>query len=247
MRKLLFLLLVCTSIPYLFYGQNFNFGFAIEPSATWMNTDDPEVIGDGGNLGFKFAVIGENFFDDNFGATAGIRLGFGLGGALKHDFGGRLLPDSELTREIRTLRDSFPNNTSIGYSMGMLEIPVSFKMRSNQAGYLRYFAEFPIISFGVVTKAEGDITSSTINAEDENIIKDVRSLFVNWGVGGGIEYEVNNDTYLVAGLYYMSSLSDMTTDDARKTVELSSGEVLTESEDSKGILRQISLRVGILF
>ncbi|HKK89104.1 MAG TPA: outer membrane beta-barrel protein [Saprospiraceae bacterium] len=229
------------------HAQDFKFGFSVEPTLSWMTTSTPDVQSDGSNFGFRFGVIGENYFGDNFGITAGVRLGIGMGGSLKYRYGGRLLPESELTRQIENSRDDFPDNTSINYNLSVLELPFSFKMRSNQIGYINYFAEFPILSLGILTNAKGDITSSTINSEDENVIKDVSTIFLNWGVGAGMEYELSAGTSLVLGLYYMSSLSDMTTDDAIVNIPLDSGEVVEEPEESKGILRNISLRVGVKF
>lgn len=229
------------------YSQDFKFGFSVEPTISWMTTSTPDVQSDGGNFGFRFGVIGENYFDDNFGITAGVRLGIGIGGSLKYRYGGRLLPESELTRQVESFRDNFPENTSINYNLSVLELPFSFKMRSNQIGYLNYFAEFPIISLGLLTNAKGDIVSSTVNAEDENVIKDVTSIFLSWGVGAGLEYELSAGTSLIVGLYYLSSLSDLTTDDAVVNIPLDSGEIVQEQEESKGILRNISLRVGVRF
>ncbi len=228
-------------------AQDFKFGFAVEPTLSWMNTNSPDIQNDGSNFGFRFGVIGENYFGDNFGITAGVRLGFSMGGALKHRYGGRLLPEAELTRQIESDRDNFPDNTSLNYNLSVLELPFSFKMRSNQIGYINYFAEFPILSLGILTNAKGDITSSSINSEDENIIKDVSSLFLSWGVGGGLEYELSAGTSLILGIYYLSSLSDMTTDDAVVNIPLDTGEVVEEQEESKGIMRNISLRVGVRF
>lgn len=228
------------------YAQDYRFGFVFEPTSSWITNNDVEINNDGGNIGFKFGVIGERSLNDNFGITGGIRMGFGLGGTLKHQYGGKLLPESELSREVVGFRDDFPANTALEYKVGVLELPFSFKMISSQIGYLSYFAEFPILSMGFLTSAKAGINSSTVSSEEENVIKDVSTLFLNWGVGAGVEYEISSGTSLVGGIYYHSNLNDFTTNDATRLIP-DDGDFISEAEDSRALMRMISLRVGVKF
>lgn len=251
MKNIVIIALMIFMSAGLTQAQDFRFGFTVEPTSSWVTSNDTEINKDGGRLGFKFGVIGEYELGNNFGLTGGMRVGFGLGGALKHKYGGKLLPDSELTRDLAPYREVFADNTVIDYNVGIFELPLSFKMHTNQIGYLRYFAEFPIVSLGFLTKATADVSSSDplINGEKENVMKDVSTLFINWGVGAGIEYEVSSGTAIVAGIYYNANLNDFTTDEANRVVPSATpgGEPIVETEDSKGVLRQISLRVGVKF
>ncbi len=243
-KIILLIVAVCFSLSL--QSQDYRFGFVFEPTSSWITTNDVEITNDGGNFGFKFGIIGEKPFNDNFGITGGIRMGFGLGGTLKHDFGGKLLPESELSRDLVGFRDNFPDNTAIDYTVGVFELPFSFKMISNQVGYLSYFAEFPIVSVGFLTSAKAAVNGTGISSDEENVIKDVSTLFLNWGVGAGIEYEISTGTSLIAGLYYNANLNDFTTNDATRQVP-DDGGVITEEEDSRGLMRAVSLRVGVKF
>ena len=61
-------------------------------------------------------------------------------------------------------------------------------------------------------------------------------------MGGGVQYSLSESMALVAGLIYRQGFKDITDNDAVKI----SGTEMT-SEDSKAIIKIITLRIGLLF
>ena len=124
-------------------------------------------------------------------------------------------------------------------------------MRTQEFGYLRFFAELPIFTLGILTQAKGDIERPNEEAvEDLDIKKDVNFITLSWGLGGGVKYSIGENTSLVAGLSFQNSFIYVTKyKNARKFVyDESSGAVISEEpEDSKGNLSGITLRIGVMF
>ncbi len=231
--------------------DGFRFGFQASPSFTWLNTNDNQINGNGTNLGLKLGVTGENYFQDQYALTFGLGFAFNAGGTLKHTQGGDFWGGSELNNVDEYHR--LPNDVNLKYSLQYIEIPVGFKMRTQEFGYLRFFAELPIFTLGILTQAKGDIERPDQEAvEDLDIKKDVNFITLSWGLGGGVEYSIGENTSLVAGISFQNSFIDITKDkNAQKFVyDEFSGlpiESMTEDEDSKGNLSGITIKIGVMF
>ena len=229
--------------------DGFRFGFQVSPSFNWFNPNDNQINGNGTNLGLRLGVMGENYFQDQYALTFGLGFAFNAGGTLRHTQGGDFWGNSELNNveEYHQL----PADVNLKYSLQYIEIPIGFKMRTQEFGYLRFFAELPIFTLGILTQATGDIERPNEEAvEDLDIKKDVNFITLSWGLGGGVEYSIGENTSLVAGLSFQNSFIDVTKDkNARKFVyDESSGAVISEEpEDSKGNLSGITLRIGVMF
>jgi len=235
----LFCITVFTFAQYSEYDSGegeLRLGFQISPSFSWMTTDDNAINGNGTNVGMRLGMMGEYYFRENYALISGINFAFNQGGTLLHEEGGNLWPKSELSD---TSLNTLPSGVNLKYHIQYIEIPIGLKMRTKEFGYLRYFAEIPLFSLGVKVQARGDIEGTTFPYERENIKKDVNLFNLNWGFGGGIHYAISEDTALIGGLYYQQGFADVTDDNALKN----SG----EKEDSKGVIKSITLRIGILF
>ena len=158
-----------------------------------------------------------------------------------HNQGGNFWPKSELSLEdLNTTNDALPNGVNLKYNLQYVEIPFGIKLRTNEFGYIRYYAELPVFTLGFLTQARGDILSAQEkNTEEENIKKDVNFLNVSWGLGAGIEYTINSNTALVGGLHFSSGFADFTDDAAVKNDGT--------AEDSKGTTNVITVRIGVFF
>lgn len=233
------------------FAQNdFRFGFQASPSFTWMNTNDNQINGNGTNLGFKLGVVAENYFQERYALTFGLGFAFNHGGTLRHSQGGDYWANSELNNvaEYHTLQPE----VNLKYGLQYLEIPVGFKMTTQEFGYFRFFAHIPVFTLGILTQAKGDISGPNVNTpiEDLDIKKDVNFITLSWGLGGGVEYSIGENTSLIGGISFQNSFIDITKDkNAKKFVydELSGAVIEEEAEDSKGNLGGITINIGIMF
>lgn len=243
MKKIVSLITFLMLFGSIVYGQaNFRFGFQLSPNITWLTSDDNMINGNGSNLGLKLGMMGEKYLtnSENYAFTFGIGFAFNQGGTLKHDEGGNFWTKSDLSS---TVFNSLPDGINLKYGIQYVEIPLGFKMRTQEFGYLRYFAE-PGMTIGIGTQARGSVSGVTgFETENENIKKDINGLNLSWGIGGGVEYGLGESTALIGGLYFQSGFTDVTDDSAQK-IPLT-GE--PEAEDSKGTIKSITLRIGIMF
>ena len=240
MKKItLVLTVVLFSFQAALQAQDFRFGFQVSPSFSWITTDDNRIEGNGSNLGLRLGMLGERYFAENYAIMFGLGFAFNQGGTIRHELGGQYWTNSDLSAtELRFVT----NGTDLKYKLQYLELPFALKMRTNTFGYMRGFFEIPRFVFGFNTKALGDIDQmgSDLDSEDEKINEDVNFFNLSWGLGGGLEYEVSENTSLVAGIFYNHGFLDITKD---KGAEKNDG----TSENSKGTIRGITIRLGVLF
>ncbi len=218
--------------------DNFRFGFNLSPAITWLTSDAPEgqVDSNGSNLAFKMGMMGDYYLgsEERFAITSGINITFNQGGALKYNnlgASGNLFPDSELSS---SSLDSLANGTSVRYKLQYLEIPVALKMRTADiaaGGYMRFFAEVPLFTLGFNTKATADIDAP--GGEGQKVNDDINLFNVFWGLGGGVEYTVGQNTTLIGGIFYQNGMFDVTQDN--------------NADDNKASLHSLTLRLGVMF
>ena len=226
--------------------SNIRLGIQTTPTTTWMSTDDNQIVGNGTELGFNLGFMGEYYFAENYSLVTGASILFNQGGGLTYNYDGSYLPKAAADRLLTpnlTQFDSISTGATITYNMQYIEIPFSIRLRTNEFGYLRYFAELPIFTVAVKTKALADIKNNTFGGEttDENISSDVNPVTVKWGLGGGVEYSISPNLSLIGGVFYTGSLLDITKNSGTKIFE--SG----LEEDSKANIQSLSIRIGVLF
>ena len=229
--------------------QTFRFGIQVSPTITWMTSSDKGINGNGTNVGLKLGVIGEKYFAENYAISFGINFAFNQGGTLKHDIGGNLWPNSQLSSDVYQTGPAMPDGVNLKYSLQYVEIPLGLRLRSQEFGYLRYFVELPVFTFGFVTQSQGAITGTDMDTDKEDIGKDVDTFAFSWGLGGGIEYGLGTQTSLTAGIYYQNYIIDVTNNDGDKYVVRDQDGLPLETvkENSKTLIKGITFRLGVMF
>ncbi len=222
------------------FSQDIRFGLQLSPVIGWMNSNENKVLSSGSNLGLKLGIMGEYYFRENYAITSGIGFAFNHGGTLQHEYGGSYWTNSDLGPALDTL----PNNVKLKYGIQYVEIPIGLKLRTREFGYLRYFVE-PAITLGFKSQANGKITGLNVgnDAEDINIRKEVNLLNLSWGIGGGVEYSLSENTSLVGGLGLQFGFTDAT-DDNGTVFDPNKG---NRREDSKGKVNAFIIRLGVIF
>ena len=229
--------------------QKFRFGIQFSPTITWMSSSDKKINSNGTSVGLKLGVIGEKYFAENYAFMFGLGFAFNQGGTLKHDIGGNLWPNSQLSSDVYQKGPAMPDGVNLDYGLQYVEIPFGLRLRSQEFGYIRYFAELPVFTLGFLTQAKGAVKGTDMDTDKEDISNDVNNFAFSWGLGGGIEYNLGSQTSLVAGIYYQAYTTDVTKDDGVKyTSRDQDGLPLTMSpEKSKGLIRGLTLRLGVMF
>jgi hypothetical protein len=221
MKKLFLLAAVALFGATTTQAQEFRFGAQVIPVISWMGSNAPDSIsGAGSNVGFGIGMFGEYYFGENYAVTSGISINFNHGGKLEYSKGGVLLPNTYPNIYL-------PAGTVVNYKTTYVNIPLGFKMRTNDLNGLRYFAELPIFTVGIKTQTRGGYGDTS----NKNLKSDVNPLTVLWGGGLGAEYNLNEKTSIVGGLYYNSSLIDITKEPSYAHTKISN----------------LGLRIGVVF
>ncbi len=231
-------------------AQDLHFGLQASPSWSWMGTDNSKINGSGSALGLKLSLIAENRISEAYAISTGIGFHFNTGGALRFGLPGQLWKNSWDQFDIAPkVSDTFPTESRLRYSLSFLEIPVGLKMRTPEQGnHLRYFAE-PLIALGFKTGAKGSISDAVpITAQEKiNIAADVNNIMLSWGFGAGAEYVVQNNTALVFGLYFQNGFTDVTGNSGSTLFDKSTGTVVPKVDKSKGTIKSLTFRFGVMF
>lgn len=239
--KKIALLFVFSFFAFSAFSQDdgFQFGFHISPTFSWLgnNADNNAIEGDGSSFAFKIGADGEYYFRENYALKFGLAMSFNQGGGLAFNSITDDLAAAGLT-SIALFEDSQPGilttaNTNASFSYQYIEIPFGLKLRTNEMGYMRYYAEIPVVTLGINVAARGAIDGS----DDFRIAKDTGFMQMSWGLGGGAEYAVSESTSVTAGVYYQSGF-----------INTYYGKTGLDSIDkTKTTTSMVEIRIGVLF
>lgn len=249
MKKIVFTLVLISTFCMLVSAQgDFRIGFNVSPNITWMGTDVTYINTNGTNLGLDVGIIGEYYFAERYAVTAGLGFAFNQGGKLQYDNRGNYWTNTEFenTDLNSDEADLLPSGTNLRYGIQYVEIPLGLKLLTSEFGYVRFFADAPILTIGIRAKTNGDISMTNVpeyDVVDQNIKEEIAGIALSWGLGAGVEYSVGANTSLVAGLYFNQLFTDTTKDNG--TYVNAASEVKTE--DSKTFINGITLRLGVMF
>ncbi len=219
-RTYIFLLLLVIPL-HLGKTQGIQFGIFFDPQVTWMSSDNNEITSNGSRVGFNFGLTFHNFFTENYAFSTGISLNF-AGGKLRHK-------DSTFFR-VQEMVDTLLPGTTITYKLQYLNIPIGLTLKTNEIGYMTYFAQLGFdLQFNL--KAAGDESNGF---EDERINEEVNLFNLGYHFGIGLEYSLGGNTCLVVGLRFNQSLIDVTKD-------------FGNQPEDRVVLNTIALRLGVNF
>ncbi len=208
-------------------SQGVTGGLYVSPVISWLKPDSKNITKDGSQFGFGFGIPVDFNFSKNFAFSTGIAY-TNLGGSLKYN-------DSIPSFKAVDTTYSLKANSVVKYKTSFIEIPLAFKGKTNEIGYITYFLKAGI-SPQFRFKAKGDVT---INSGDD-IKAEVRGFNMGYNIGGGIEYSLGGSTKLLVEVLFTNGLTNFT-----KVETLKRGATATKNE--KTIMNSISLKVGILF
>lgn len=212
MKKILLAVIVFTFVIQA-SAQKFGGGLEIGTIYSWLSTDSKQASAEEGRLGFTYGAFFDINLTENFAFSTGINMNY-LGGSIKY-IDPIALKWDEVTYQIN-------KNAEVFYKVQYLEIPLSIKGKTQEIGYITYFARLGVNpSFAITTRADidGAPTDSThinLDLTDLNIKDNINPLNMGWHVGGGIEYSLGGTTSLIAELIFSQNFISMTQDNITK-------------------------------
>jgi len=208
-------------------AQKVTGGLYVSPIISWLKPDSKTVEKDGSRFGFGFGIPVDFNFSKNFALSTGINFQ-NVGGSLKFLDS---VPQFQAVDSIYVLKPG----SVVKYKTQFIEIPISFKGKTNEIGYITYFLKAgisPCFRF----KAKGDVT---VNSGDD-IKAEVAAFNMGYHIAGGIEYSLGGSTKLLVEAIFTNGLTNFS---KAETIDKPNGELKRE----KVVMNSIGLRVGILF
>ena len=250
MKKIFLTTAIIASLFNFATAQDLHFGVQLSPSFSWMTTTNTKISGSGASTGLKLALIVENRFSQAYSFSTGIGFHFNSGGRLLVDAPSQFWTDSydqfDTKPTVNPNTALFPGGTKFKYGITYVEIPAGLKLRTPENGtHFRYFAE-PGLVFGFKSNTKGAIIgSNSLDQSNIDLKKEVNFLNVSWGIGGGGEYIITNNTAFVFGLYFQKGFYDVNTDNG--TLYDADGKSNPRTDKSKATISSLTIRLGVMF
>jgi len=180
----------------------FKGGIMISPSVGWLQSsiDDPRVnkiTSPNAQIGFAYGLVGDFFFNNNYGIDINPRYN-----GFNEQF--TYTPDINKTYSVdRTVHLQY------------IEVPVTLKMRTNEVGYMKYFAQIgimPAVKIGgkldLTEYSGGTVTNSFTGLNNTN--NNDLNLFMLYSVIGlGAEYNLGGSTNIVGSITWNNGFTNV--------------------------------------
>jgi len=164
--------------------------FVLSPQISWLNSDNSSVDGNGNLFGYNFGVVMDRFFDKNYAFSTGLTI---------NTSGGKLSYDPSTSMEIGG--STIENVTDATYRLKYIEVPFALKLITNEFHRTRYYGQF-----GLYTQ----YNIKTNDGNGKSMSKEVNFFDMGYQLGGGMEYSLGGDTYMMLGLIYSGGFMDIT-------------------------------------
>ncbi len=177
-------------------AQGFQFGVKGNPIIYWTKAEsrkpDVKAANEGIVVGFSYGLYGEKALSPNYAVAVGIY----------HHMNGVKY----------SVTDIDAVQASIHHKLQHITIPVSMVLRTNEIGYMTYFARFgALLSVGV--KSKGVITRGGSELPEVPVKYNPLGVGMVMGVGG--QYSLGGKTALVGAIRFENYFMDITT---KKTI-----------------------------
>jgi hypothetical protein len=214
-KTILYLLLF---VPLVTQAQGIRFSLMADPQISWMVPDSKKITSDGAIFGINAGMGMDYYFTENYAFSTGISIN-NIGGKLQYAD----------TLEIPSVAGNFsiPPLSTITFKLQYINIPIGLKFKTNEIGYMTYFANLGVTPMINVRDRASDVSETL---DSENIADAVQLFNMNYFINLGIQYSLGGSTSLVGGLGYSSGFVDVTT-----------------GEKDKITVSTFTIKVGILF
>ena len=210
----------------------FRLGISGGMGFSWMKPKTDGYEKDGNTFSYSYGLLTDYNFTKNYTFSSGISFNR-LGGKMK-----------------------FPNDTNVvgsikeegtlyrAYQINSLEVPTLLKLKTNQIGYVTYFAQlglkhnFNLSSFANDELHHGESVTSTKDIDMADFTTFYR---ISINVGFGAEYALNQTLSAFAYLEYDNGLNSSLTN--KKTN--SNGDLRSPNENA--FIRKLGITFGLLF
>ena len=247
--------------------NKYRLGFKVSPNISWLSSDDGNYTADGASLQFGYGLNFDIFFAEHYAIGTGINI---------NNSGGKYSYFAEYTGDdVGASGASLTNIKQIGrisrdLRLQYLQIPLTFKMKTDEIGFITYWGQFGIglnMNLKAISDDQIDYLSYqdssyawvTSNRESTTLVKtdiknEVKIFSSNLIFAAGIEYSLSGNTSILAGLTFQNGFTDVLKGNGIAKDQSTNSPLINndagktpQTFELSGIPNYIELNIGILF
>jgi len=192
-------------------AQDWRFGLSLAPTLNSFGNENKDIE-TGSKLSLGYGLIADYQFDERYAVSTGL---FFNKAAVR------------FTPEPPEIGDT----TEISLKAQFVEIPLTLKLKTNEFGYITYFAQVGLTPGLALSSRYDQTVSGGDDIENERAGDFVNNVNLAATIGGGIEYAISENTVLFASLFLHNGLLN----------------IIEDNDGDNMSLNNLSLRVGIFF
>jgi len=205
-------------------SRSLSFGLYGGSNVAWIGCDTKGYNTDGVRYGLNYGLITDFSLanNDNYFISTGVVIS---------NIGGKMNNPSAFND---TSGNPIPARVQVEYSIRMLEVPFSLKMKTNEIGYIKYFGQFgvsPGIALRHAQKGDKIFATGTEQLEEGNAVDHLLNFRFGVVAGAGIEYNLTGNTNLMVGVTYSGAFTNI----LKGQTVVSSGERRAFEVDDNGL------------
>jgi hypothetical protein len=217
--------------------RKIRFGLNAAPSIAWLKAQEKSVKGDGLSLRFKYGLVFDYKFADNFWFGTGLDITY-LGGSLNYQYPAFIKEDEVSS----TNNSNYIKVNSASYTAQYLELPLTVKMKTNEINNMVYFAQVGLNNgFRLDAKTKFGSFNKVKTLNDAALIR----IAIN--ISGGVEYNLTGTTSLLLGITYNNGFTNLLSGSSDFVkIDLKNNGALTDLNTNVRS-NYIGLNIGFLF
>jgi len=247
--------------------KKFKFGIKGITSLSFNKPDNKLMENDGAGFGLGYGLMAEKRIERNYALLFGLDV---VNYKNKIRYINDVVPQALTDVNGNDSTGYFPGSSVYTYKYGVVNLPISLKMSTNQIGYISYYAQFGV-EMGVRFRTDANVDYTWAKTSEAPVVQDLdvqnrtNPLRLGLLLGAGLEWNLTGNTNLLIGLTYHNGFTNIfkgsyTNDPGEKvdnrTVEFSNsgdlkfdanGNILVDGEKQKAFARYVALNVGIYF
>ncbi|MEA1887743.1 MAG: porin family protein [Bacteroidota bacterium] len=182
------------------FSQNIQIGLYTEPLISWFSSDTELTANEGARPGLAFGLTIDRYFARNYAFSTGISI---------INASGRLSYSDTLLIRLKNTQTELVAGDKITYRIQYLSIPLGIKLKTNQIGYMTFFANAGL-NPKIIIGGKADIPSEDI--KKVNVTKELKLFNLGYNITAGMEYSLGGRTAVMLGLVYEDNFMDVTKD-----------------------------------
>jgi hypothetical protein len=164
------------------------------------------MVPDMKNVTSRGAIVGINagmgldyYFAENYAFSTGLTI---------NNIGGKLQYADSVAFFVNTGNVKVAPGSTITYNLQYISVPLGLKFKTNEIGYVTYFANLGVTPMISIRSRASDVAKVI---DRDNISEDIYPLNMNYFINMGIQYSLGGSSAIIGGLGYSSGFMDVTT------------------------------------